>query len=108
MHEFTVWAPRPKKIAVKIGETLYPMNGPDEKGWWRVAVDDARPGTDYGFVLDDDPTLYPDPKGRWQPHGVHEASRLYDDDAFAWSDDHWQGSPLASAVIYEMHIGTFT
>ncbi len=108
MHEFTVWAPWSKKIAVKIGETLYPMHGPDGKGWWSVRVEDAGPGTDYGFVVDDDPKAYPDPRSMWQPHGVHGASRLYDHKAFEWSDAHWQGPPLAGAVIYEMHVGTFT
>jgi maltooligosyltrehalose trehalohydrolase len=108
MHEFTVWAPRPEKVAVKIGEQSYPMSGPDDKGWWSASVEEAGPGTDYAFLLDDDPTAYPDPRGRWQPHGVHGPSRLYDDRAFEWSDEHWQGIPLAGAVIYEMHVGTFT
>jgi maltooligosyltrehalose trehalohydrolase len=27
---------------------------------------------------------------------------------FAWSDAHWQARPLSSAVIYELHVGTFT
>ena len=45
---------------------------------------------------------------QWQPHGVHGPSRVYDQAAFAWSDGGWQAPPLASAVIYEMHVGTFT
>ncbi len=28
--------------------------------------------------------------------------------AFAWSDANFQAPPLASAIIYELHIGTFT
>ena len=56
MHEFTVWAPSARRVAVKIGDATYPMSGPDERGWWRVAVEEAGPGTDYGFMLDDDPT----------------------------------------------------
>jgi len=108
MHEFTVWAPRVRKISVKIEDTLHPMNGPDERGWWSVSVQNALPGTDYGFVLDDDPTAYPDPRSAWQPYGVHGASRLYDQQAFAWSDERWQGPVLAAGVIYEMHVGTFT
>src|SRR6185437_16435954 len=84
------------------------MSGPDKRGWWRVQVDAAGPGTDYAFVLDDDPTPYPDPRGMWQPSGVHGFSRIYDQKAFKWSDGRWQGPPLAGAIIYEMHIGTFT
>ncbi len=50
----------------------------------------------------------PDPVSRLQPHGVHEASRVVDPDAFAWSDQDWKGLPLENYVIYEMHTGTFT
>jgi maltooligosyltrehalose trehalohydrolase len=108
MHEFTVWAPNKQKLAVKIGETTYPMLGPDERGWWSVAVEQAGPGTDYGFVLDDDPKAWPDPRSQWQPYGVHGASRVYDQTAFVWSDGSWQAPPLSSGVIYELHVGTFT
>jgi maltooligosyltrehalose trehalohydrolase len=107
MHEFTVWAPKVKKIAVKIGDTVTPMNGPNEKGWWRVKAD-AGPGADYGFLIDDDPTVYPDPRSLRQRYGVHGLSTLYNHKAFHWNDPFWQGPPLTGAVIYEMHIGTFT
>ena len=63
---------------------------------------------DYAFLLDDDPTPYPDPRSLWQPKGVHGPSRLYDQGAFEWTDERWQGPPLAGAVIYELHIGTFS
>jgi maltooligosyltrehalose trehalohydrolase len=130
MHEFTVWAPQAKKIAVKIGEAIYPMQAPmqtapmqtadeqtaDDRGWWRVAVEDAGPGTDYAFLLDDDPQPYPDPRSEWQPNGVDGASRVIDHQAFHWNDAAWQATPtpipipipLSGAVIYELHVGTFT
>jgi maltooligosyltrehalose trehalohydrolase len=63
---------------------------------------------DYAFLIDDDPTPYPDPRSMWQAKGVHGSSRLYDQGAFVWTDAHWEGHPLASAVIYELHIGTFS
>ena len=108
MHTFTVWAPRPEKVSVKSGDTVTPMQGPDEKGYWKASVEDAGPGTDYGFLLDNDETVYPDPRSQWQPQGVHKMSRVYDQTAFKWDDSTWQGPPLAGAVIYELHIGTFT
>jgi len=108
MNEFTVWAPIVRSVAVRIGDTTYPMRGPDERGWWSVAVEEAGPGTDYGFVVVDDPQAWPDPRSEWQPHGVHGASRVYDQAAFVWSDGGWQAPPLSSAVIYELHVGTFT
>lgn len=108
MHEFGVWAPFANKMAVKIGDTLHPMSKADDRGWWKVSVAEAESGTDYAFVLNDDSTPYPDPRGLWQPHGVHGPSRIYRHEAFAWNDSRWQGPPLSGAVIYEMHIGTFT
>ncbi len=108
MHRFEIWAPRAKKLAVKVNDTALPMQGPDEQGWWFLDAKNAEPGTDYGFLIDDDPTAYPDPRSRWQPYGVHAPSRLYDQDAFSWSDANFTAPPLASGVIYELHIGTFT
>ncbi|MEA2446922.1 MAG: maltooligosyltrehalose trehalohydrolase [Actinomycetota bacterium] len=64
-------------------------------------------GTDYRFALDNGDPL-PDPRSRWQPEGPHGPSRSLDHDEYAWSDDGWRGAPLAGAVIYECHIGTFT
>jgi maltooligosyltrehalose trehalohydrolase len=108
MHEFTVWAPRVNKIAVALNRKKYPMVRMGDRGWWNTATEEAEPGLDYAFLLEDDPKPYPDPRSQWQPHGVHGASRLYDQRAFAWTDERWQPIPLASALIYEMHIGTFS
>ncbi|HEY4378807.1 MAG TPA: malto-oligosyltrehalose trehalohydrolase [Acidobacteriaceae bacterium] len=108
MHEFAVWAAGVKKISVKVGGRLHAMEGPDERGWWKALVEDAGPGSDYGFALDDDPGVYPDPRSLWQPNGVHGLSRVYDHAAFVWNDERWRAPPLASAVTYEMHLGTFT
>ena len=108
MHEFAVWAPDAERVAVRVGDRACAMDGPDERGWWKATVEDAGPGSDYGFLLDDDATVYPDPRSAWQPHGVHGLSRVYDHAAFAWHDEGWHAPPLASAVLYEMHVGTFT
>jgi maltooligosyltrehalose trehalohydrolase len=108
MHRFEIWAPRAKKAAVRVNGVSHVMEGPDEYGWWRRAVNDAAPGTDYGFQIDDDGKLYPDPRSEWQPKGVHGLSRIYDHNGFAWSDATFQPVPLASGIVYELHIGTFT
>jgi maltooligosyltrehalose trehalohydrolase len=78
----------------------------DDLGWWTAELV-LPPGTDYGFVLDGDGPL-PDPRSPWQPHGVHGPSRTVDHDAFAWTDDGFTAPRLADAVVYELHVGTFT
>jgi maltooligosyltrehalose trehalohydrolase len=108
MHQFEVWAPKANKLSVHVDDALYPMQGPDRRGFWHASVQQAGPGSDYGFVLDDDPKPYPDPRSRWQPNGVHGLSRIYDQHAFEWHDSRWQAPPLASGIVYEMHVGTFT
>jgi maltooligosyltrehalose trehalohydrolase len=51
---------------------------------------------------------FPDPASRWQPCGVHGPSALVDATAYRWRDDGFRAPTLAEAVIYELHIGTFT
>ncbi|NED94054.1 malto-oligosyltrehalose trehalohydrolase [Phytoactinopolyspora alkaliphila] len=106
MTDFQLWAPAANSVRLQAGDSTVPMHS-TTGGWWEASADVA-PGTDYGYLLDDSSQLLPDPCSRWQPHGVHEASRLYDDDAFAWTDHAWPGRELPGAVIYEMHIGTFS
>jgi maltooligosyltrehalose trehalohydrolase len=108
MHRFEIWAPRAKKMAVQANGVTVPMEGPHDDGWWRRDVDNAVPGADYGFLIDDDPKAYPDPRSLWQPHGVHSLSRVLDHSNFAWTDAKFKADPLASSIIYELHIGTFT
>lgn len=108
MHRFEVWAPRAEKLAVQAGDTSIPMQRVGDRGWWQAEVETACAGTDYGFLIDDDAKAYPDPRSQWQPKGVHERSRLYDQTAFQWTDAGFRPKPLASAIVYELHVGTFT
>lgn len=75
-------------------------------GWWAVETEDSG-GVEYGFVLDGAPML-PDPRSPWQPCGVHGPSRTVDHASFRWTDSRWQPPPLASGILYELHVGTFT
>ena len=106
MHEFRVWAPRPSEVDVVIGGQRIPMR-PAGDGWWAATVDGAEPGTDYSFSLDDGPPR-PDPRSAFQPEGIDGPSRVVDHAAFAWGDGGWRGIPLAGAVLYECHVGTFS
>lgn len=105
-HEFAVWAPTPGIVRLDVNGTVFPMT-PSADGWWRAAVtapDDAR----YGYLLDDDPAVLPDPRSPRQPDGVHQRSRLWSPGAGEWTDDDWAGRSVEGAVVYELHLGTFT
>jgi len=102
----SVWAPKPERVEVQLGDERRPMQR-GEGGWWSVDLAPSQEPVDYAFVLDGgDPR--PDPRSMHQPHGVHGPSRLVDHSAFPWTDALWRGLPLAGAVLYEMHVGTFT
>ena len=105
-HEFAVWAPNPAQVHLDIDGATYPMT-PYSDSWWRLTVD-AAPDAHYGFVLDDDAQVLPDPRSARQPDGVHARSQLWDAGAVRWDDGDWAGRSVDGAVIYELHIGTFT
>lgn len=108
MHSFAIWAPFAKRISVSVNGVARAMEGPDSHQWWRLCAQDAGAGTEYGFLIDDEQKIYPDPRSAWQPNGVHGLSRVYDHSAFSWTDEKFQAPPLASGIVYEPHIGTFT
>ncbi len=100
-----VWAPNAERVGVVVDGRRTDLDAADA-GWWTGPALPA--GTDYAFLLDDSDEPVPDPASRWQPHGVHGASRVYDQDAYVWGDGEWRGRDLPGAVIYELHIATFT
>lgn len=102
-----VWAPAAGRVEVQLAGGLVPMEPTGDRGWHEARVTGAGPGTDYRFVLDGGDAL-PDPRSPWQPEGVSGPSRLVDHDAFTWGDEDWVGFELRSAVLYELHVGTFT
>jgi maltooligosyltrehalose trehalohydrolase len=104
MPEFAVWAPTPDTVRLEVDGVVSPMTRGDD-GWWRATVD-AAPDARYGFLLDDDPTPLPDPRSPRQPDGVHERSQRWEPRELL--DVEWAGRPLQGAVVYELHIGTFT
>jgi maltooligosyltrehalose trehalohydrolase len=105
MHTFRVWASVPKKVELRFGKQNFPMTRSDD-AWWSGSIAEAKTGDDYGFLLDGEGP-FPDPRSPSQPNGVHGLSRLVDE-SFPWTDAGFQAPPLASAIIYELHLGTFT
>ncbi|BEH76563.1 hypothetical protein YM3MPS_23660 [Mycobacterium pseudoshottsii] len=106
MTEFRVWAPKPELVRLDVEGGVYPMRRTDD-GWWHTAIETA-PAARYGFLLDDDPKVLPDPRSARQPDGVHARSQLWNPAAATWTDGAWTGRSVTGAVIYELHVGTFT
>ncbi|MDP9985270.1 maltooligosyltrehalose trehalohydrolase [Arthrobacter oryzae] len=111
-ERFDVWAPDVSSVVLVADGRQYPMQqketAPGSEGWWTAPDAPADGDVDYGYLLDGDTTPVPDPRSRRLPAGVHEHSRTYDPAVYAWQDSGWRGKDLQGAVIYELHVGTFT
>ena len=111
---FRVWAPRRQKISVQLSRSLADF----EKSAWVIDLFRGEDGYFSGFVPDAEVGMFykyrvengafPDPASRFQPLGPHGPSQVIDPAAFQWADKSWKGVSRAEAVIYEMHVGTFT
>jgi maltooligosyltrehalose trehalohydrolase len=101
-----VWAPSAKRVEVQLERRRLPM-GKVDNGYWELDSPDLEADADYRVVLDGQ-KLLPDPRSPFQPFGVHGASRLIDHSSFDWHDPNWNAPALSSAIIYELHVGTFT
>ncbi len=107
---FRLWAPAAQGVdlvcvAGPVRATL-PMQ-PMADGWFELDIAAADATTRYSFRVDSG-LLVPDPASRFNPDDVHGPSALVDAAAFDWPDDGWRGRPWEQAVIYEVHVGTFT
>jgi len=100
--KFRVWAPNAKEVSIAIGEHLRSAHK-EPNGWHSTEL--LPDGADYFIRLDG--RDLPDPRSRFQPSGVSGPSRFVVD-RFAWQDQSFRAPPLSAAVIYELHLGTFT
>ena len=120
---FRVWAPSARRVEVVTERALKDV---DERGvvWTepesrhhvrlRKAHDGifwgsmwAGEGVRYRFLVDGRGP-FPDPASRFQPEGVHSWSEVFDPFRFHWTDQKWRGIDLDEAIIYELHVGTFS
>jgi len=102
---YGVWAPLAQAVTLRLGNGNSAMT-PGASGWWQSDIP-CRHGDEYGFTVDGEGP-FADPRSPHQPAGVHGLSRWVDHTRFPWTDMFWQARPLASAVIYELHVGTFS
>lgn len=107
-----MWAPKATTLDLLLGTKDWkpgddleriPLTGSD--GIWELP--EIEHGTAYGFSIDGGP-LRPDPRSAEQPWGVHGPSRAFDTETLNWTDDLYEGIDARGAVVYEMHVGTFT
>lgn len=110
---FRVWAPAARRVEVCVcaleGNVQEASElAAEDGGYFAGLVAGARAGQRYGFRLDGGERLLPDPASRFQPLGPHGLSEIVDPRTYCWEDADWTGPEIERAVVYEMHVGTFT
>ena len=109
---FRLWAPACPDVSIRIrisgrnDDYVVKMVALGD-GWHEWFDGNAGVATLYQFVLPDGAHV-PDPASRFQPSDVHGPSEVVDPADFAWSDSTWKGRSWTEAVLYELHVGTFT
>lgn len=105
---FRIFAPAIGSIAVKLQhrEAALAMESEGD-GWFVLTTSEAQAGTRYRYVLPDGLEV-PDPASRFQPEDVSGPSEVIDPTAYSWKDESWTGRRWCEAVLYELHVGTFT
>ena len=110
--KFLLWAPKAKKVEVKITDSRAPKNIRTislellERGYFFGVAKNVSADALYQYVMDGK-LERPDPASRFQPRGVHGPSQVVDA-RFEWKDAAWRGLALQKYVLYELHVGTFT
>ena len=108
---FRLFAPARRKVQLRL-ESRTGARAPactmerNAEGWHWLDCPGCEPGDCYAFDLGDG-LIVPDPASRRQPRGVHGPSEIVDLQAYAWRTP-WRGRPWHEAVIYELHVGTFS
>ena len=107
---FRLWAPACERVGLQLGREAprqVAMRAAGD-GWHEIDVTGVKPGEPYAFRISPDGPVVPDPASRANPWDVSGPSAVVNPEAFAWTDAAWLGRPWSEAVVYELHVGTFT
>ncbi|CDZ36280.1 malto-oligosyltrehalose trehalohydrolase [Neorhizobium galegae] len=103
---FRIWAPDLERLRAQIAGRNREML-PAGEGWFTLTTDGIAQGTPYRFVMPDGAVMA-DPASRAQAGGIDGPSMLVDPTTYHWHMPDWSGHAWEEAVLYEVHIGTFT
>jgi len=112
---FRLWAPSCSSVELVVGTTAggtarHRLERRAE-GWHELTLAGLGAGSRYFFEVTGErfgPLAVPDPASRSNPEGVHAASAVVDPRSHRWHSVAWHGRPWNEAVLYELHVGTFT
>jgi maltooligosyltrehalose trehalohydrolase len=106
---FRVWAPLHRRVELLLEQPESPRAlamAAEPDGCFALECE-AGPGTRYRYRLAQAGD-FPDPCSRFQPEGPHGPSEVVDPALFHWTSEDFVGVDPKDAVLYELHVGTFT
>lgn len=119
--EFTVWAPRAKKVSV-VGDFNewscqdHEMVAVEETGFWHIFIADLDVLSLYKYAVEDHHghvVFKADPFAFYSELKPNTASRVYDLKGYKWKDQSWMKkrkkiNPFKSPLnVYELHMGSW-
>ena len=104
---FHLWAPSCASVGLELDGAMPAAMSAQGDGWFQLTSIAAKAGTRYRFVLPDGLRV-PDPASRFQPDDIAGPSEVIDPTAYRWQNTDWKGRPWHEAVLYELHVGSFT
>jgi maltooligosyltrehalose trehalohydrolase len=107
-----VWAPSAKSVELVAADRRISLRtgAAGRTGYWQGDIDESLLALGYRYSVDGGEPI-PDPRSKWQPDGVHGASHHVDATQLRAAQVHAaqpRRARLRGAVIYELHVGTFT
>jgi maltooligosyltrehalose trehalohydrolase len=108
---FRLWAPGARKVDLSLDDAkgvvrILPMSSLAD-GYYEITTDQAKAGSLYRYRINGENEV-PDPASRLNPADVHGPSQVVDPTEFEWTDDAWRSRAWHEAVVYELHVGTFS
>jgi maltooligosyltrehalose trehalohydrolase len=108
---YRVWAPAVSRLELEVLDRAGVLRrremNRNADGVFSCLDSDGAAGDAYRFRLDSRISL-PDPASRFQPDGVHGASRVVDVEHYSWKTTGYVRPRFRDLVIYELHVGTFS
>ncbi len=107
---FRLWAPAARRVELMLyeGSGARPIGmRPAQAGWFELVTPAAHAGTLYRYRIDGSLEA-PDPASRFNPQDVSGPSEVINPEAFEWTDGEWRAREWHEAVLYELHVGTFS
>ncbi|MBU1109914.1 MAG: malto-oligosyltrehalose trehalohydrolase [Candidatus Riflebacteria bacterium] len=105
MTSFKVWAPKAKSVSICVTGEEHSMQS-QSNGFWQIELKGLKQPVLYAYKIDGNGP-FPDPVSKFQPEGIHGRSQIWQDN-YKWNDNNWRTPELKNAIIYELHVGTFS